>query len=436
MVTRELFESTCQKKLEDMGVADDPRYKKRLAWELGEINAKGKHDYFWSMHEKKVRYPLNQNNLLICKLLGICKDYNIENDPNCEYGSYPDIDIDYLDIVRDYLKTDWAPRIFGEEYVCNIGNYTTFKIKSALIDMARVHSESREEIQAITKNLDDKDDEGKAITWDAAMKLYPDLKKYCEEHKDVAEAAKRLLNRNRGMGVHAGGLIISSIPLSDLVPLVKRKDNPQASAWVEGLHGQDLGPVGLVKFDLLVINNLLQIAKCCKLVKERHGLAGICALPGKSDWTDVNAWRNDPKALAMADKGDLKGIFQFDKDTVRTMARRGGVTRFEDLIAYTSLNRPGPMQCVKESTNVSTSVGQSPIEKLEPGHDEIAYLGGDGMLKHTKRYFVTKTKKKSLLKITTRSGKVLYVSPDHRILTESGYIRADNLEKSQKVASI
>jgi DNA polymerase III alpha subunit len=74
--------------------------------------------------------------------------------PNCEYGEYPDIDVDYLGIVRDYLKTEWAPKEFGEQLVCNISNYTTFGLKSALIDMARVHSESREEVQGITKNLE------------------------------------------------------------------------------------------------------------------------------------------------------------------------------------------------------------------------------------------------------------------------------------------
>ena len=191
-------------------------------------------------------------------------------------------------MVRDYLKNEWAPKTFGEDYVCNIGNYTTFGIKSALIDMARVHGESREEVMAITKNLDAKDDEGKPITWDAALRLDPEFKAYTEKYPSIAQATKKLINRNRGMGVHAGGLIVSRIPLHDLVPLVKRKGNPQASAWVEGLHGQDLQPVGLVKFDLLVISNLLQIARCCETVRINHGVTSICAKPGEPDWSDVD----------------------------------------------------------------------------------------------------------------------------------------------------
>jgi DNA polymerase III alpha subunit len=331
----------CEEKLKELGLHEEKRYIKRLKWESEEILAKNLEQYFIDLYSKKVRYPINENNLLVCWLLGIVPDFDIEKEPSCSFGESPDIDIDYIPQIRHYIKEVWAPKTFGEDYVCNIGNYTTFGLKSAFLDMARVHGESYEEIQALTKKLEAKDEEGKPLTIDAALKLYPEFSKYCDEHKNVAQAARKLLGRNRGMGVHAGGLIISRIPISDLVPLTKRKDSPQASAWVEGLHGQDLQPVGLVKFDLLVISNLLQIARCCELVKKRHNLQGICNRPGEPDWTDVPKWRNDPEALAMADAGDLKCIFQFDSEGIRGLVRAGGVSRFEDLVAYSALYRPG-----------------------------------------------------------------------------------------------
>lgn len=359
------LESLCQKKLQEKSLLENNSYLKRLRWELDEINAKNKSEYFLNLHNKKIKYSFNENNLLVCWLLDIVPDFDINKDPKCEHGDFPDIDVDFIPVVREYLKNSWAPKEFGNEYVCNIGNYTTFGIKSALIDMVRVHGGSRDEILALTKSLDAKDDEGKAMTWDTAMKLYPELKKYCDNHPDTAAAAKKLLNRNRGMGVHAGGLIISSSPLPDLVPLVKRKENPQASAWVEGLHGQDLQPVGLVKFDLLVISNLQQIALCCELVKNRHNLSGICALEGQHDWSDVDAWRNDPVALGMANNGDLKGIFQFDSNTVREMCKAGGVDSFEDLVAYTSLNRPGPLNMKMQERYIERKRGREDY-KLHP----------------------------------------------------------------------
>mgnify|MGYP003336950439 FL=1 len=215
----------CEKKLSELGLQNDKNYQKRFKWEVEEILAKEKHDYFLDLYDRKIKYPHNQNNLLVCWLLGIVPDHDIQKEPaNVFTGDLPDVDIDYIPMVRDYLKNEWAPKTFGKDYVCNIGNYTTFGIKSALIDMARVHGESRDEVMAITKNLDAKDDEGNPITWDAALRLDPEFKAYVEKYPAVAEATKKLINRNRGMGVHAGGLIVSRIPLHDLVPLTKRKD--------------------------------------------------------------------------------------------------------------------------------------------------------------------------------------------------------------------
>lgn len=338
-ITREKLISYCQKKISDK----DKRYNKRLVWEIAEIDAKDKWNYFINFVLYKKKFEKNKNNLLVPFLLGIVPEFDIEKNPECIYGEFPDIDVDYIGPVRDYLKNEWAKKQFGQEFVCSIGNYTTFGIKSALIDMARVHGVAREEILALTKDLEAKDEEGKPLTWDSAMRLYPALKEFCDKNTDVAKAAKKLLNRNRGMGVHAGGLIISSMPLTDMVPLVKRKDSPQASAWVEGLNGQDLQPVGLIKFDLLVISNLQQISQCCELIKKRHNINSICALDGQSDWSDVDKWRNDSKALSMANEGDLKCIFQFDSEGIRKLAKDGGVTSFEDLVAYSSIYRPGPL---------------------------------------------------------------------------------------------
>mgnify|MGYP002783873923 CR=1 FL=1 len=368
----------CEKALVDLGLDKDQRYVKRLRWELAEIDAKGKENYFLNLIGKK--YAQNVNNLLVVYLLKVVDHFVIEKEPRCEYGEYPDIDVDYISEVRDYLKHDWAPRTFGQDYVCNIGNYTTFGIKNSLLDMARVHAVPYDEIQELTKDIEPKDDEGKAITWDAAMRLYPKLKSYCEKYPEVAEAARRMLHRNRGSGQHAGGLIVASIPLHDLVPLIKRKDNPQASAWTEGLNGQDLGPVGLVKFDLLVIANLLQISKCCELVKKYHKLDSICALPGLPDWTDVEKWRNDPDALAMANQGDLKCIFQFDSEGIRKMVRAGGVTSFDDLVAYTALYRPGPLGMKMQERYIQRKKGQEeyhlhPLVKpiLDPTYGVLTY---------------------------------------------------------------
>lgn len=306
----------------------------RIKLELREVFAQGEQDYFLDLHDEHIHFNCNENNLIIPYLLGIVDDFDLSSPPVYIYGEFPDIDIDYLPMVRDYLKNEWAPDTFGSDHVCNIGNYTTFGIKSALIDMAKVHGLDRAEVLRLTTKLPSKDDDGKDLTLDKAKTGNKDLTAYCEQHPEVAIAAQKLVGRNRGKGKHAGGLIISISKIDELVPLIVDTDGTPTSAWPEGLHSQDLQPVGLVKFDLLVITNLMQIALCIKLIKDRHGIT--------IDWSDTS-YLNDEKALSLANDGKLKGIFQFDSDGIRELVRKGGVTSFDDLVAYSALYRPGPM---------------------------------------------------------------------------------------------
>lgn len=189
MLTKDNFAKFCYDVLESKGLTTE-QHKKRLADELKEIDAQNEHEYFINLHIKKVRYPQNQNNLLVPYLLGIVSEIDISKPPAYVYGEFPDIDIDYIPQVRDYLKNVWAPQKYGADRVCNIGSYNTFGIKSAMQDMARVYNKPRGEVIEITKELEAKDDEGKLLTWKKAMEIYPALRDYCAANDQVATAAE------------------------------------------------------------------------------------------------------------------------------------------------------------------------------------------------------------------------------------------------------
>jgi DNA polymerase III alpha subunit len=356
---KERLYTLCGEGLRLRGLEGDAAHADRLRRELKELDAQGEWEYFLKLHDKfkaeKLIFPANEHNNLIDFVLGLAGSVDITKPSAFVQGESPDIDIDYLKKARDYLKRDWAAKTFGQEKICEIGTYGTSGIKSSILDMARIHGEPKDELQDITRNIKDKfsDDEGNTqdLEWDDALEIYADFKAWCERNPEVTHAARILEGRNRSGGVHAGGLIISNVNIDGFVPLEVRsvkKENPNGvicSAWTEGLNRQDLGPVGLIKFDLLVISNLLQIALASRMIKERYPEMrekGICALPGDWDWSDT-AYLDDPKALAMANKADLKCIFQFDSEGIRKMVKRGGVDRFDDLAVYSALYRPGPL---------------------------------------------------------------------------------------------
>lgn len=360
MIDHENLVLRCEKALVEKGI-DTPVFRKRLRIELKEIEAQGGAEYVWNLFDSGNKYP-NVNNLLCYYLMGICPDVLIDQDPEWIDGEYPDIDTDMVDVVRDWVKNDWAASEFGEEYVSNIGAYGTFGLRSAFIDMAKVHGYDRGEIQSITTNLEAKDDEGKALKYDKALELYDDLRAYCEHHPEVADSVKRIVNRNHNIAKHAGGLIITDkkYPIRDLVPVFRGKDGTPQTMWVEGLSGQDLQPVGLIKYDFLSLTNLKQLACIKTLIKKRHGLKNICSLPGiDTDWSDTS-YLNDPDAIAMANRGDMKCIFQFDSAGIRKMVK-GNVTSFADLVAFSALWRPGPLGMKMQERYVERKAGREPF---------------------------------------------------------------------------
>ncbi len=388
MTDKATIATLCVSRLHELKLYNET-WRKRLESELKDVNSKNDAGYFLKLRQecidKKVRYE-NEHNSVVPYLLRICNEFDIDKPPAYDYGEYPDIDIDYIDGVRDYLKEDFAKKRFGKDYVCNIANYNTFGMRGALTDMARIFGLDHDEVKAVTKKLKDKDEDGKAITWDQALEMFDDLKAYCDAHPDVADAARRMVGRIRGRGQHASGLVVSSVPIKDYIPLIQGKDESPASAWIEGLHGTDLSTVGFIKFDFLGLDGNQKIADACKMACQSKkgiisGLASInrtiedifggpmgpqkacdiisdaigdktvCALPGLQpngepypSWSDTR-YLNDPKALAMASAGDLRMVFQFDGSPgIRRLAKEGGVDSFDDLVAYTALYRPGPMK--------------------------------------------------------------------------------------------
>lgn len=348
MLERDELLKLCVRGMEQKGLKDE-RHKERLKLEIKEIDAQAEHDYLLKLYKEKAKFPFNEHNLLVPYLLGLVDDFNIDQEPSYLQGEFPDIDTDFLPLVRDDLKNRWAAEMFGAENICSISTYGTLGVRSALLDMTKVHGIPKDEIQIITKKIPKKDDEGQPFgDWDTAVRMCPELKDYAERYPNITDAVQVLLDRNKSAGVHAGGLIISSVPIADFVPLEVRSVNKKnkhgviVSAWSEGQRVQDLQPVGLVKFDMLVVEGLMQIALASKLIKERHGIANICALPGQRNWSDIS-YLNDPQSLALAARGDTKCIFQFGSDGIRKLLRKGGVTCFDDIAAYSALYRPGPM---------------------------------------------------------------------------------------------
>lgn len=355
-----------EQRFKDTEFKDNSKYRKRLNYELIEVETQNCADYFLEIHQSNKKYK-NENNLLIPHLLGICDDFSIDQMPKIKTNEFPDVDIDFLATVRDYLKNEFAPKHYKPENTCSIGTYGRYALKSSLLDMARIYGLDRQEALNITTSLRLRDEDGEVMTYEESLESFPELKTYLEKYPQVAIAIQKLMNRIRSTGKHAGGVIVCNDAVNKFVPLMKTTGGDSlVSQYVEGLATQELGPIGLVKFDLLVVSALEQLGVAARLIKDRHNIAVIA---GKEEDWDETDYLNDSKCIETADNADLLGVFQYDSDGIREVVKKAGINSFDDLVAIVSLYRPGPLNMKMDELFIKRKRGVELCENhplLEP----------------------------------------------------------------------
>jgi DNA polymerase-3 subunit alpha len=257
-------------------------------------------------------------------------------DPN--RSEAPDIDIDFCQDRRDEVIA-YVKQKYGEASVSQIATFGTMAARAAIKDVGRVLDVPLERVNQLS-NLVPKT---LGITLDEALKQSPELRKEYESDPNVHELidiARKLEGTNRNAGTHAAGVVISDGPLTEHVPLhrvirkgdegsSRREDAVVTTQWVMG----DLEQVGLLKMDFLGLRTLTLLDNAVKLIEKTRGVAiELHRLP-----------LDDKRTYELLQRGDAKGVFQFESDGIRELLKRLKPDSIRDLIACNALYRPGPL---------------------------------------------------------------------------------------------
>lgn len=347
----EKIKSICEEKISVNNLGEE--YADRLVAEISDLekfeaNGENKALSLLKLMGRNKPAKTNRSHSVVLFLLGISEIDPIANNLGVvngviRSGDCPDIDTDFKPEIRDWVK-EHVKETFGEKHVCSIGTYQTFKTKAVIVDVARVLGVDIHESMEVTKPLEavfDEDEEDKlqldAMDFDTLCEHFPDLKKYFDKYPEVRRHAEILRNQIRNMGTHAGGVIISDLDLTDRIPLLYDKpgsdDRKIVSAWAESGSAQELSSVGLVKFDLLGLNNLPILEETAKWIEKTTGK--------RIEKNDIPV--DDGKVITKSAKKDLTGIFQFESSVTRKVADAVGINGLDDIAVVTSLIRPGPM---------------------------------------------------------------------------------------------
>ncbi|HEY7145207.1 MAG TPA: DNA polymerase III subunit alpha [Streptosporangiaceae bacterium] len=292
---------------------------------------------------------------------------------NPERVSMPDIDIDFDerrrgDVIR-YVTQRW-----GDDRVAQIITYGTIKAKAAVKDSARVLGYPYALGDRITKAFPPPV-MGKDIPLSGIFD--PDHPRYSEagelralyeaetEIRQVIDTARGLEGLIRQAGVHAAGVIMSSEPLIDHIPVWKREAD---GAIITQFDYPSCEDIGLLKMDFLGLRNLTVLDDALIGIRDNRGTEiSLESLP-----------LDDKPTYELLGRGDTLGIFQFDGGPMRALLRSMRPDNFEDISAVGALYRPGPMGANAHNDYADRKNNRKPVVPLHPELAEpLADILGD-----------------------------------------------------------
>src|SRR5579884_1178382 len=184
---------------------------------------------------------------------------------NPERVSMPDIDIDFCTNRRGEV-IQYVTEKYGREQVAQIITFGTLGAKAAIKDVGRVLDMSFPEVERISKLMPKQLN----IKLEKAIED-PDLKEAAAKDprvKEVLDVSMKLEGICRNAGMHAAGVVISSVPLKELVPLFVTNKNEIVTQY----DMMGLEKLGLLKMDFLGLTTLTIITDTLALIEKHRGI--------------------------------------------------------------------------------------------------------------------------------------------------------------------
>ncbi len=314
------------------------KYLERYKNELEAIRKTGYSEYLLVVSDF-IKFALSSNipigsgrgssaGSLVCFLLGITKidpiQYGLlfERFINTERNEPPDIDVDVSQARRgeiiEYLKNE-----YGKDKVSQIVTFGSMKTKAAIKDVCRVLQ--------LPFGLGDKICKLIPEPWEGAMKDVWLNDTICtqlidtigeEKTNQLFSIATKIEGRLRHSSTHAAGIVISSTPLIENMPLCTKNDTVLTQYDMYGVE-----KLGLLKFDVLGLRTL-------DVIYESSRYAGI---------NHDNIPLDDHYVYSQIQRGETFGIFQYEGWGYTKFIKKMQPRNFDHLIALGALYRPGPM---------------------------------------------------------------------------------------------
>ncbi len=250
---------------------------------------------------------------------------------NPERVTMPDIDIDFC-IRRRQEVMDYVARKYGADHVAQIVTFGTMAARASVRDVGRVMGIPYAEVDAIAKQIPGGPG-NLHITLGDALKLSKQLKESYdgdERIKKLIDTAMALEGMPRNASTHAAGVVITSKPVYEYVPLATNDGVPVTQYIMTTLE-----ELGLLKMDFLGLRNLTILNDAVEMVRK-----------SQPDFTLKDVPEGDPEVYKMLSEGKTSGVFQLESSGMTGVCVSMKPQNIEDITALIALYRPGPMDSI------------------------------------------------------------------------------------------
>ena len=177
----------------------------------------------------------------------------------------PDIDLDFPRGLRDEL-IERVHRHFGPEYAVLTGAITTYKVKGIIQDLGKALGLPQEHLSLLSKQLHSHD----ASDLRDEMAQFPDFRDRVDAPgwRDLLDLAPKLMDAPKGLSQHVGGMVLSSSPIPEMVPM---RAGAIDGRYIMDWNKDSVADAGFAKIDILSLPVLDQIEEALDLVEAREG---------------------------------------------------------------------------------------------------------------------------------------------------------------------
>jgi error-prone DNA polymerase len=270
---------------------------------------------------------------IICYFLGLSHIDPVANHLflgrflNETLASVPDIDLDFPREIREELIRRVYQR-YGEDHTGLVCTFPTYRLRSAVRELGKALDLPLGEIEQVARLAEHR----------SAGALREELQKLpgfadrvrAPLWRDLCDLAEEIAGLPRHVSQHVGGMIISSRPLIEIVPL-ERSAMPDRVVCQWDKDSCD--DARFIKIDFLALGMLSLVEDCVECIAHKDG-------------TPPDLSRIDFENEAVYDQicaGDTVGLFQIESRAQIQMIRRTRPRNLEDLAVEVAIVRPGPI---------------------------------------------------------------------------------------------